>query len=226
MGFSTPEICRELGLDSDAVIRLLIHSEEVVPSAPGALLSDRREGRRPQADGEELIGRIVSAVAREDGAGRQAVWTFPDLARAMRWSGEVSVSRDTLRRYLGRQGFTFPDHLRRVTGSTVIPEAVVARVEATRALLYVVSHRICRSVDPVATLIAGVTPSNRLALSVRHQGRLSPGMVVAFLAALPDLHAGRHVVVLMHGDGAGRTLAENSQLRQQRRLHLYLWCGG
>jgi hypothetical protein len=225
MGISTPEICRELGVDSDTVIRLLIQGEQAISSGPIASLPERREGNGSQAKGRHLMDKLISTMAKDQGSGRLPVWTFPDLSQAMQNSAAAPVSRDTLRRYLSKEGFTFPDYLNWVTSSTVIPDAVAAMTEASRGLLYVVSHRIYRTVDPVTTLLAGLTPSNRLALLARHQGRLSPRMVMEFLEALLDLHKGRHLVILIRGDGVGGGLARDAWQRRQRRLHLYFWRG-
>ena len=103
MGISTPEICRELGVDSDTVIRLLIQGEQAISSGPIASLPERREGNGSQAKGRHLMDKLISTMAKDQGSGRLPVWTFPDLSQAMQNSAAAPVSRDTLRRYLSKE---------------------------------------------------------------------------------------------------------------------------
>ena len=229
-GLSTPEICQNLELDSEIVIRLLMQ-ETIGPSRVQRVpvVSPVRGVGRPRKLVEsELIVTIAKVIAAGNSKREFLLWTFPDLLEALRGVTEPRLSGDMLRRYLNQQGLTFDHQLVKVARSTVVPKVVAEVVQSHRALLYVVTHITHRPTggdDPsplATTLLVGVSSSNRLALSGRHQGRLSPGMLSEFFRGLVALHPGRHIVVLTRGEGVYRRLLRDTSLNRQSKLHLYL----
>lgn len=225
-GVSTPEICRELALNSDTVIKLLLEGAPLVPNR--VLLAPKQPVGRPRkVEAPEVLSQIAQLVAREDPQRELSLWTFSDIYRALGDSDLRSLSDDTLRRYLSQQGFTFQSQLRQVIGEGVIPHAVEDAVSQRRSILYVVTHQVYRPVDgPTTTLIAGVTSSNRIAFMGKSQGRLSPKMLLEYLLGLLTLHPDRQVVVIAQREGVYRSVVTKFARLLSHRLSVYLSGGG
>lgn len=225
-GLSTPEICQHLELDSETVIRLLM--QETIGPNRAPMAPVRSAGRPRKLVESELMVRLAKVIVVGSSKRESLLWTFPDLLAALRDVTETPLSGDTLRRYLNQQGLTFDHQLRQVVSSALVPGVVAEVVQSYQALLYVVTHFTHRPIlgdDPspsATTFLVGVSASNRLALSARHQSRLSSGMLSAFFRDLLALHPGRHIVALTRGESVYRMLLNDASLNQQPKLHLFL----
>ncbi|MBD2231499.1 hypothetical protein [Phormidium tenue] len=224
-GLSTPEICRQLALDSDSVIEVLLSGGTLVPERSTIAPSKQPVGR-PQKLGErDLLPSIVQAITERKNK-PNFLWTFPDLLQVVRRALRSDISQDTLRRYLTKQGFTFANQLKQVVGKSVSLDEAAAFSKGS--MLYVVSHQLYRPGEdelrhPATTLITGVTAFNRLAVMARPQSRLSPGMLVAFLRGLLALHPDRHIAVILSAkNGVYQSVVREHSLNRTPRLQIYL----
>lgn len=223
-GLSTPEICRQLALDSDSVIEVLLSGGTLVPERSTIAPSKRPVGR-PQKLGErDLLPSIVQAITERKNK-PNLLWTFPDLLQVVRRVLRSDISQDTLRRYLTKQGFTFADQLRQVGGKSVHQDEEV--VLSNGAIHYVVNHQLHRASEgesrcyPAITLVTGVSAFNRLAVMARPQSRLSLGMLVAFLRGLLALHPDRHIAVIFSAKGVYQSVVRERSLNREPRLQIY-----
>lgn len=194
-GVTTPELCTRLGLPLDAVMALLLPDQnverEVAATTSPAL---RRPVGRPKAQlSDEDLKRILNVLCdRAD-----VPWTLPELAKKIAIAASQSLSVDTVRRELTRYGLTYAEQIRRLSQGTELLEPLV---RSKRSLLYVVTHHTTRQLGfttlPLATVVVGLTPGNRMAFMVRTQSRMTPKFLEEFLGGLTRLHPNRRVVVL------------------------------
>ena len=225
-GYSTPDICQQLGLDSDTVIQILLQRQGAEIPAPVQRFLAQTAERQARGGGDRLMGEIIRVLTLGERPGKLPILTFPALADALKGNTVLSPSRDTLRRQLVRQGLTFTSYLEKVLGSSSLSKSLAGITTSSRTLLYVVSHRVFRGDDAstrtAATLIAGITPFNRIALLAKHQSRLSPGMLWEFLEGLLALHPNRQVVIIAKSEGAYRSIWSRLRASQSGRLHYFL----
>lgn len=224
-GFSTPEICRRLDLDSDSVISILL-SGTIVPERRDTSASVKRLVGRPQKlEERDLLQSIAQAITEKKNK-PPFLWTFPDLLQVVRRALRSDISQDTLRRYLTKQGFTFASQLKQVVGKSVSLDEAAAFSKGS--ILYVVSHQLFRPGGdelryPATTLITGVTAFNRLAIMARPQSRLSPGMLVTFLRGLLALHPDRYIAVILSAKkGVYQSVVRERSLSRDPRLQMCL----
>lgn len=222
-GLTTPEICQQLGLNSDRVIEVLLQ-KSVVPERVTVKLPKRPVGRPRKLEEGNLLPSIARVITKKTDS-TVSLWKFPDLLQAIRSNIQKNLSQDTLRRYLKRQGFTFDDQLKQVLGCSTPPIEAVTTL-SRREIVYVVTHRIIRQreegLNQATTVITGITAFNRIAVMAQPQSRLSPGMLITFLYGLLSLHPDRHIVVILSAKGVYRSVVYERSFHRVQRLQFYL----
>ncbi|MBE9108278.1 hypothetical protein IQ273_02425 [Nodosilinea sp. LEGE 07298] len=201
---TTPEICQRLGLGLDEVMALLLPERQ--KDAPRA----KHPVGRPswtieKEEGMRLLNRLVGARRR-----RLPLWTLPQLVGELREILPHPPSEDTVRRVLDRLGLTFT---KQAEGLCAPGRSLLQRRESRRGrdLLYVVTHRTTRQLGltslPLATVVVGLSPGNRVVFAVRMQSRVSARFIREFLDGLSALHRNRRVLGMMVG-GNGCSFGE------------------
>lgn len=214
-GGTTPDICRDLNLEADVVIALLVTAltGNNVPTVP-----NRPPGRPRLTLSEAYLNELLEVLSPK---GRKSpIWTIPRFMQSLQALHGAIFSTDTLRRYTQELGLTFSKELGDKSLSVEVKKLIIAK----QPLIYILTHRTAKSLQIEgcnAVVLVGITSSNRLAFSVSPQSRISPHILSDFLWGLLKLHPQRHILVLLSRKRYGALLRHGSQ-PPTRRLH-FCW---
>ena len=234
IGITTPEICRELGLDANTVIALLMGDEPQILASP------------PPSQPKKispLLSKILSRLSEP-----ASTYGYSDnLWTPSRLIEQFNVPRGTLYRSIKKAGLTFDRRLRcqfscresyRWTATEVLPH-IQARVKDYKGLLYLLDairpyelphpeHIWSASADcdeaeignPV--LIYGISSSNRIAGQVYWcRKQIFSEQVLQVMQGLLDMHPNRKLFVLTSSKRSYRTRVIEDFAEAHAQLHLF-----
>lgn len=242
IGVTTPEICRNLGLDVDTVLAWLMQNclelEDPVPAVVEPEKCDLNTHSSVQLS--DIVARLSEPASHYGYSG--------DLWTPCRLISQFNLPRGTLYRWIKKADLTFLARLRQQFSNqasyewwvaTLLPRIQVI-VESRCALLYLLDelrpHDLPETdkVQAAASdcseseagqpvLICGISVTGRIAGQVHWcRCRVSADQVLQVLQGFLSLHPQRHLVILANRKRAHRTEAVQEFVRHHPQLHMVI----
>lgn len=236
IGVTTPEICRELGVDLDTVIALLVNSEPQTIIKPP--LPKPKQSRSPLLS--QILSRLSEPACHYGYSGE--LWTPSRLIN------QFKLPRGTLYRLIKKADLTFGSRLRRQFTrqesyhwwvANVLPR-LQARVEDSHSLLYLLdtlrpqdlpgTEQIwaatadcleSRTGTPV--LVYGISSRGRIAGQLHWCGKqVASDQILQVIQGLLHLHPNRELLILASSKRTYRNRSIEEFVGAHRQLCLFI----
>jgi len=221
-GLTTPEICREVGLDGATVVAILAGGQPSAPSPPQKPPKRASAGRPPRPWPEEELKRLADLLcaSAEESGYRGRLWTPRRFVKTARMTLRIRLTKDTLWRQLQKQGLSFEEQWQQVLGQTDFQPLL-----PKRSKLYLIVETNARrlglpALSPAVALM-GLTPTHRLVAAARQQCRITPKFLCEFLEELLALHPRQTVMAVVEHRTGERDRLLKRLAAQNPKLHLW-----
>ena len=236
IGVTTPEICRELGVDLDTVIALLVGGEPQTITKPPP--------PKPKQTSSLLLSQTLSRLSEPacQYGYVEELWTPSRLIN------QFNLPRGTLYRLLKKADLTFDSRLRRQFTrpesyrwwvANMLPR-ILARVEDSHSLLYLLdtlrpqdlpgTEQIWRAAadcleseigNPV--MVYGISSTGRIAGQLHWcRKQLASDQILQVMQGLLNLHPNRELLILAKSKRTYRTRAIEEFVEEHKKLYLFI----
>lgn len=249
LGGSSPiQAAKIIGVDYSTVYRWVKAYEK---SGKKALKSKKREGRPRIGDKDKLnkLMKAVKRPASKFGF-KTDLWNCTRILQYCNKTLKLKVSRSTINRRLREANLSYKIPEKAFVEANVslqkdwienhVPK-ILQKTKEKRAILYFVdeasvslSPMLGKTWGPIGkpstvtvtgsrgsiSAISAINKSGLLQFSI-HKKKIASDQVIRFLKLLLNEHKRRHIVVVLDGASAHKSLKTKAFIESQRRLHVY-----